>query len=124
MKLNQRSQFSMLYAHGRYFRLTNFTCSDRIPELTRGEVGKHHRQSRIEQILGQAFVCHFRPENRTGGVTREAGRAVSRPVGSGDRKGADPIVIREPGAHCSMRLAVVDDAVYQMKEGTILSGQY
>ena len=29
----------------------------------------------------------------------------------------------EPGTHFSMRLAVVDDAVYQMKEGTILSGQ-
>lgn len=69
-------------------------------------------------------MCHFRPENRTGGVTREAGRAVSRPLGSGERKGADPIVIGEPGAHCSMRLAVVDDAVYQMKEGTVLSGQY
>ena len=57
-------------------------------------------------------------------MTREVGRAVSRPLGSGDRKGANPIVIGEPGAHCSMRLAVVDDAVYQMKEGTILSGQY
>jgi hypothetical protein len=69
-------------------------------------------------------VCHFRPENRTGGVTREAGWAVSRLLGSGDRKGVDPIVIGEPGAHCLMRLAVVDDAVDQMKEGTILSGPY
>ena len=136
---------------------------DRAPELTRREVGKQHRQSRIGQILGQAFAYHLRPENRTGGVNREArdppavgrrdGRLADKgmnpprnPLGSGYRKGFDSIVKGECGAHFSMRfggsldrkfgqlnsdddltdrsLVLADDAAYQMKEGTIMGGQY